>query len=426
MKQINRFGFAAGVTIFIGIAIIMANCKKNTLEPPTAENVIVPGFASSCGEALAANTVLGLIRNDHDPIDDKITLIQYHYAQALRQLMKNPIHRCSIVNAISSGTDPNGISLHTFAQGNTNFAAALNTELRHSINATSSENIYPRGASGESGIDALRTNSNWDANSYLKNKIVYSPYSYDPTVYFVKIPSSCEVTGPVTVLVAQDVNDCDDVAGWRGDDEVVMSELDVQRSDEIVIFVGPGKSVYIPNLLTDYSETNLSQVDLGITERSPGDIVNTARQINNGFRYESSGKSELQGGTIYYNLSPNSTAGSEMFFTKISKDKIESSTNFTSPPITLSVCPSTFLNSTSKAYCILFEKDWWASSKTISNPCGDTGFDAHMKAKFDHEWYMRDCGLFSDLYPSVGFTRTITGFSFSGVAKGTFSFTRVN
>lgn len=132
-----------------------------------------------------------------------------------------------------------GVSLYSLAQGNTSFSQALNSALRQSM---TNYEIYPRGE--EEGIESSIADPGWDANAFLRGKMEYAPYKYEPVVYFVKRPAECVPSVQPTIVIAQDVNDCDDVAGWRGSNEVLVSEDEANSSSEPIIFVGPGLGVY--------------------------------------------------------------------------------------------------------------------------------------------------------------------------------------
>lgn len=146
MKQLIRHDILVMAFIFGAISIFGVNCTKDTTN---AQKDGSTGLVSSCGEKLDASTVLGLIRNDHDAVDDKITLICYHYAQAIRQLAKNQTHLCYMVNAMIAADDT-GVSLADLAQGNSTFAQALNAQLRSSVNTDTG--IYPKGTEQPSPI----------------------------------------------------------------------------------------------------------------------------------------------------------------------------------------------------------------------------------------------------------------------------------
>lgn len=426
MKRFSRYGIPAVTLLFIAVSLFVVNCKKSAFEPTSAESLGV-GLVSSCGDTLKANTVLGLVRNDHDPVDDKITLIQYHYALAIRQLAKNPTHRCYMVNAMLADTviGSGGASLLELAQGNSSFAEALNAQLRGSVNTNST--IYPRGTEQpEPDIETVSASTTWDANSYLKSKTVYAPYSYHPAIYFIKKPASCVPPEgqPVSVMIAQDVDDCDDVAGWRGDEETLMSERDVNQSDEIVIFVGPGKSSTggVSPLVGENSGANQAYA-LQASDRGP--VTMTTVQIKDGFRYENTGKSEFCG---VFRLAPSFSIPSPLTPTvaldflfnpcKISKKDIADSKLFTGLSANaLSDLPQPITGG--DYFCVTYERDWWvgdSARKEVKDFCTNNPNNSFfLRMKYKTETYQVICGQQDTFWPGGVFGMSQTN------AKGAFS-----
>ena len=141
--------------------------------------------------------MLELIRTPDNPTNDRINMMLYHYAQAIRVVAQNPTYLCYMETPMIADTGGIGVSLYALAKGNSSFAQALNAALRQSM---SENNIYPRGV--QQGIEASIANTNWDANAFLRGKMEYAPYKYDPVVYFIKRPAAYEGSRQPTVVIA--------------------------------------------------------------------------------------------------------------------------------------------------------------------------------------------------------------------------------
>lgn len=274
----------------MAIGLFSVACEKELINAGgQAELRSTATLVPSCDDPLDASTVLGLIRTPDDPSNDRVNLILYHYAQAIRVVAQNPTHLCYMQDLMIADTSRFGVSLYTLAQDNETFAQALNIALRQSM---FENDIYPKGE--EPGIEAMIASPEWDANAFLRGKMEYIPYTYDPVAYFVKRPVACDTSKQTTIVIAQDVNDCDDVAGWRGSDEVLVSEAEASSSEDPIIFVGPGQGVYRTSQFTGQpNQVILNHDDLeeavsgpsgpaGLEERSSKDIDADLHQIKAG------------------------------------------------------------------------------------------------------------------------------------------------
>lgn len=395
--------------VFIAGYILMTlnACKKENLMNTTqAESASTDGttMIPSCSDPLSAFTVLDLIRTPDEPVNDRINMILYHYAQALRVLTQSPTHRCYLESAMMADTGGVGISLYSIAQENSSFAQALNMALRQSM---ATYEIYPRGV--EEGIESSISDPNWDANTFLRSKMIYPPYKYEPVAYYVKRPTECEPTRQLTIVIAQDVNDCDDVAGWRGANEVLVSENEANSSSDPIIFVGPGLGVYQSTSFTGgVNEVVLTEDGIDKSSSSAvkdrSDLIDLY-QIKAGYRYESSKKSEIDGWVIRF--TPSTSFGSDLRpwasnTIKIHKDDINASRVFTNtlPAFALA---ATDYSSGRSVFFGTWECDWWASKKVVVNPCSVwIPHSVSIRMKYSHEWYFFTCGVASTFWPSTG------------------------
>ncbi|MCU0345780.1 MAG: hypothetical protein MUC59_02475, partial [Saprospiraceae bacterium] len=263
---------------FMALALFVWSCQK--------EEAAANGFEKggtlknpSCAEDQPTSaTVLELMENPDDGADTRINHILYHYAQAVRQAMENPTKRCELVNAMLAAGEEGVLSLKEYATTNTSFATALNEDIKESIGEN---NVYPR--SVETGIDALVLDANWDANAYLRDKFEYESVKYEPVVHFVGGAKPCDLSKPWVVVIGTDVNDCDDVAGWRGNTEILMGEAEAASTGEIVIFVGVGRrgGAVIHSLEQDGKKLEFAEAP--VSERENLDIDVTKHQIKKRF-----------------------------------------------------------------------------------------------------------------------------------------------
>jgi hypothetical protein len=221
-------------------------------------------------------------------------------------------------------------------------------------------------------------------------------------------------------VIAQDVNDCDDVAGWRGTNEVLVGEDEANTSSEPIIFVGPGLGVYQSTsftggvnqvILTEPGMDNNSSFngDQDVNDRSD---VASLYQIKAGYRYESGARSDIIGWVTTFG-----SPATRFPFTivtwagfnprKIHKNDINASTIFTDMPAAFPL-PLAIYTSGSWVFYGTWENDWWAGVKTIVNPCSVwIDHSVNVRMKYSNEWYFFNCGVASSLWPTTGSTWTV-------------------
>lgn len=397
------------------------SCEKDTTanRGSTPEGpYLTPSCAESCDECdegrCYPKTVLDAVKNPSDATDDRINMILYHYAQAVKEAAKYPAYRQYMLNALTVNNEAKTASLLTLAQGDSSFANFLNSKLRLSI---SEKSVYPRGV--ETGIETLMTSTTWDANAYLKEKIVYAPYSYDPVIYYMKKPNTASADKVATVVIAQDVNDCDDVAGWRGDTELLVGETEATTSEDLILFVGPGNPVEIDGqiVIGGGSDEQRTVAQTGVQDRATANISISRCQVKDGYRYEASGKTEVSGWIVGFNSSSNPTFIDKnvgVFWEKIKKCEVKDSKIFTYSPPTLmkAIDPiSGWLENF--AFIGFYEHDWYVSNankKEVDAPCASSNeVNVKLLMKYAHEWYYKDyCALGSTLLPNNGSTNAVS------------------
>lgn len=386
-------------TLVFGIALFWGCQKESLTSQGNAAGRERP--MSDCEDDGDCTDFICMLDDQEDAENKKVNMILYHYAQAVREAVANPSLRCAIVNEMLADEVGYGVSLHGLAAGNATLTGALNTALRQSM---ASNNIYPRGV--EAGIDALIANPNWDANSYLRSKLTYGDEAYEPVVYFIKYPTSCQTNRPVSVIIGEAVNCCDEVAGWKDGVADIFSEEEIMASDDINIFVGTGMPSQQLQALIDGKPTVAIKADEEVTFRMNIDIDTDRHQIKAGHRYDSSCKSEVYGWRLLF--SPAAATPFTYDFwqdfdpMKIKKNDINASKIFTDDKNAFTMNLTDF-NAGRSAFIGAWEYDWYASAKLIVNTCSPwVAHSVGVKMKFSHEWYFFDCGVMNTWFPNVG------------------------
>lgn len=416
LRRCAQMVFAGAV--IAGAVVFVQSCTKESKDQDLAGSTLQgKGLFSSCGDPLKANTVLGLVRDNEDAFNHRVNMILYHYGQALKAVSQDPAMLCFIEESIIEDQTQNGVSLVTMAQNNPAFGTALNAALRQSINAN---DIYPRGE--EAGIEHDLSTPNFDVNGFLTSRLVYAPYNYKPVIYSIPGIPSCSPGRTPYILIEQDVDDCDDVAGWHGEDEVVMSEQDVAGATDPVIFVGPGLSTYIFNgmaygdanqVFVPESEYSLESAPVPgpvtVGDRADVDIDADLHQIKAGYRYESGDRSEISGIYEAFDLLHPSVIHANFWDDfkkderKIHKNDINNSTTFYDDRGAFKIPASMFETGVSSVFFVTYEYDWYANKKDLVNPCfPSSSYTMWARMKYSHEWYLMKCGYGSSWFPSVG------------------------
>jgi hypothetical protein len=411
MNNFFRFSLLPSVLIAmsLGVLFFITSCEKEKSSPTGGQESettpLLPScndYCSDCGDdACTPRTILEAVTDTIDPENHRVNMILFHYAQAVREAAKNSTLLQYMTGAVTVNNVGVSASLHTLAQNNSTFASGINYYLRQSMSAN---NIYPRGV--ELGVDSLIADPTWDANTYLKNRLTYGTTPYEPVIYYLTKPSTGAGEFPATVLIAQEVNDCDDIAGWKGDVPSLVGETEAKNGNRLVLIVGPG-------LHGNPSETTEIPISAPSLDRTTSVSMASVRILGSAYRYETSGKSEIKGAYIRYNTSPV-VSNEQVFFTKICKKDIRDRKTITNTNLMI----TDGLWDSNSHYLGFYEYDWYAQFWTLPAPC--TTETIKGQRKFVHEWYNVDfCGAASTYFPTLsGGTATRTNTKSTFIISG--------
>jgi hypothetical protein len=392
------------------LAITATHCKKE-------DQVESGGLVSSCGAPLKANTVLELIADPDDAYNHKNNMIMYHYAQSIRKAILNPSFRCRLQDALKRDVAGVGVPISSLIGQNSLLSAEINESLRKSIH---DNNIYPKRV--ESDLPADLLSPSWDANSYLDRKMLYGADDYTPVIHDLGTTKNCEDAGIPVVLLAQEVDECDDIPGWRGENEILMDEKEATSGREWVIIISPGTVTSIMHTNNEPLAIDMNNPkNNGVQNRADVDIDADEHQIKAGHRYETNSRSEISCNYLYYAFTADGTPTWNFWKDfkkserKIHKDDIAISTNFTNDFDAFTILGSYFDSGVSVVHTNGYEHDWYASMKALPwaagfplptsiaiNPSGE-----RVRMKYGHEYYFNDWGYGTALFFQSGYTRTI-------------------
>lgn len=406
MKVLHAHGGKASTLFLLFLLFCFAqSCNKESLDigadmdaAATSVSPLLPSCDDACGESDSdcyPTSVLEAVTDAENSGNDRINMILYHYGVAFKAALGDPMYKELALSALMAQTE-DAVSLLELGQDHPDFGAFLNTQLRASMSA---KNVYPRGV--ETGVEALIDTPDWDANAYLADKMSYMGYAYQPVIYEMK-PVDIVSREMVTILIAEEVNNCDDVAGWRGETEILMSEAEANASDELIVFVAPGKA-----------EPVISTADTSESAQERDEQLKAVSGKVKGldYRFEKTGKSEIVAFITGWEDNPADPKikKNDQAYTKFTKKEIKNQTT-----VTINRTIGGINNNPDGTYVFVgfYEHDWYIREKNLKEvkcPCNSSVPDAKLLMKYNHEWYNTDkfCGKFSVLIPSVNGTKTL-------------------
>jgi len=241
-------------------------------------------------------------------------------------------------------------------------------------------------------------------------------YPYHPVVYETEMVPVLSAN-TVTFLIAQEVNECDEVAGWTGDSEVLVSEEQVMNAEGLVLFVAPGLPLELPKNEDGDNSPSLEAEERGITAGEQLRAV-SGKIKGLAYRYEKTGSSEIIAFVTGWTTNPSEPEyisnkdGQEKFTKKEIKGQTVVSINRSIGGIIENAYAANM-------FVGFYEYDWYISNKNLKRvkcPCNESVPDAKLAMKYSQEWYNTDkfCGLLSTLIPGTNGSKTLDNY------KGTF------
>jgi hypothetical protein len=361
-----------GGFLFIIAAAFVVSCAKNDDDTAvdTTQTQALATAQQDCSQVLVNNTVTQLLEaNSENAEDMKQNMIIFHYANAFRAITENSTYKQNIAeafiqNSLHQVTVPDLISVYPA------MASLLNEKLIESIDKN--RNVFPYNSDPD--VANFAQDPNWDANAYLIANDNYHGEAYAPTIYSASEDfSQISTTQIPTIAISQDVNDCDEIIGWKGSDVKLLDQSAVENGSDFVILVDNG----------DVETTSSSKVQIlkssktnavTATERMAGlTVVLDALKIKGGFRFGSFKRSaKVMGGILVFkNNSFDSGFRADMAWNpiKVTVDDVNNSRNFTySPGKPSFTIPMNRVED--RLHMAIWESDWNRSLKIIPQPSG--------------------------------------------------------
>lgn len=355
------------VGIFFTILIINYHCKNSTNNPDTSQSPKI--------------IVEELLINDEDPQDTEIN----NTLHAITLAFKNHIE-------VNNNKQKELLDLFTTEE-------VLITDSLRTANTFFSEMEQDRSSRQEKTVHPFEKKMFYDNELYYPSLRLYD--------------SKFDSQAKVMFCIGSEVNDADEIICYIDNVPKLVSEslADSIKNPMIIVNVGTNKIVegtIVNNIKWegDRPEDSLLKTETSSTYIAEWDSY----QIKNGYRYESSGRSDLAYLMHYYLPNSSSTFcwDNEMFgswhpytpveeevIKRIKKEDIEDSLVFpddeylTEQPILL-----TDLNG-NQFYITVHERDWYASRKSVQGCCSAHLTSLHKpRMKYSSNWYYNGyCGF---------------------------------
>ncbi len=414
-----------GGFLFIIAALIVVSCAKNDNDTVTDTTQIQALAASQqdCSEVLVNNTVTQLLEENAENAEDmKQTMIIFHYANAFRAITENSTYKQNIIEAFIQNT-LNQVTVADLISVYPAMESLLNEKLIESIK--NNKTVFP--FNSDPDVANLVQNPTWDANAYLVANDSYHGDTYTPTIYSASDDfSQINTTQIPTIAISQDVNDCDEIIGYKGNDTVLLGQAAVESGSDFVILVDNG----------DIETTSSSRVQVikpvkanavAATDRSMAGltVVLDALKIKAGHRFASAKRSaKVMGGVVAFMNNPFDFGfRTDMPWNpiKVTVDDVNNSRNFTySPGKPCFTIPMNRLEN--RLHMAIWEDDWFKSLKLIPLPSGCIGgadparIGTKTRRAHSDDIYLNVCGgtinsVFPD--PTTTFDNTTSTFVFT-------------
>jgi hypothetical protein len=407
----NKFNLLLCGLLFTLVGFLVS-CQKDTETVANTETQnIQPEPPTNCSNAVDEKGIWDLL-SEEDAENTMISRVNYHFANAAKELLLIPDVKSAIVSKVNSD-QRSEFGIIEFLNDNPQYKNIVETKLTESLQAHPYDNcVYT------DGMDVI---------PYLVSRLKHGEYEYRPIIYSViegTIPSE---TASFNVALPFAANDCDMVPAWIGENEILLTEDIIKESlaSTPVIFVGHGeKRTSYPSKVSGGEI-----VDLKATQRTiPLNV--TSWQIKAGSRFDNTTYSDVWQFSVIYNRTTKAKVGSVgSLMVKQHKNLIDNSVLCNTPTIPHS---SFFPNAdiaTFDVFSGFWENDWYASKKSIDNTCesgfndNTTGPDVSANMFNSGEDYGAVCGTGSNL-SGTGLWQSVGSFQLINNTKARFVITR--
>lgn len=345
-----------------------------------------------------------LLTDKDDPENDKVNKVLYVFAHAVKDLSTDSEILALLKGEMKKDKKGYGVSLRRLAAENERFGAQLAVKLEKYLGQPHLAGLKAemQEKTGQALIEQL------SAALLCREKV------YEPVIHTLQQETELSFRNQdVVVAIGQEVNDNDEILAYRNGSSTpfLLSEAAALASSDLIIFVGPGDIPENSTGLSGNGEIMAPNSTASMVEFRNGiDIDVDQHQIKAGHRYEDDNNSEVHSWVWYFfpTLPNVSGFGDWQDFDprSIHKNNIDASTIFTNPLNGFHVGENSFHDGIF-VFFGTWEKDWYASGKTVTNPCSSNPVHSvKVNMKFSHEWYFFDCGRANQLWPTAGTIRT--------------------
>jgi len=331
MKQLNQ---KLILLFLIPSFLIFQNCSKDTLL--SSKDVTLD--------------ILNSLKDIEDVENDKVTEIQYHFANAFNKLMSNnEINELLVSEVKKSGIGQ--IAILNFIESY-DLKDQFNVQLLESLKNT-------RNFASIMHDDDLAVE--------LANRMVHKDILYYPVLTFLQPNIDNLDIDKIAIGIGQELDDEENIYGFLGSGVIKLNDISIKSFDGILLIVNNHV-----DFNTHGDESNLgSKIAQQASNRTNSTSIKLLRyQVKNGYRYESRGDTDYRV-KVYRN-----DTDVEWKTYSISKSQVSNNTNFfpsdviLQSPISFAPCDLNLLPnqciSQNELAVLTFEYDWNQSSKAFN------------------------------------------------------------
>lgn len=389
--------------IIIAFTILFAIACNKDIQEPSVSRV---SESRDCASFVSEEGIWGNLL-DKNESHQTINRVNFHFAQATRQVMQNEEFAKQIFTQIQS-SDIEEVDIIELCAKNSELSEYYNEALSSSLK------LYPS--------NDLQTKESVNFIDFLASKL-QDDEKYRPVIYSVKKITSFGLSPIIAIPVG---NACGYVPAWNDKgEEVLLSEGEVMKSSNTVLFVGHGDKQAITYDMVVNPIKNSSYATESSERSMPNVDIRFVRwQINNGFGFGNENRSQVncawkllskdQGVSYIPGFSTPVLESFAFLLANISDTDVSASKMFTSISSPFNANAVTMIKGLSvstfadrELFYVVYEEDWYASYKTISNDCAPTlqqsqqlGRAIGTRRNFAGDVYVKTCGNATTLFPT--------------------------